>query len=144
MKFLDLPLVRWLRSMVVALLSPLHEKNPAKTDAVDAPVVFSMSRVVVLAFAWAMLYQIRHAGIVGWPEATLCIFIVIALPLLAALERVSPAAVLDFGRAVLERVGVGEARTVGVANGANSVYAGEPAPPLPSREPSKFDDHRED
>jgi hypothetical protein len=113
----------------LALLTPLLEKNVLKTLALDIPVVFSMSRVIVLAFALAMLRQIWRAGIAGWPDATLAIAIVLALPILAAIERASPADALELAKTLLGRFGVGAVRPAG------SVYA---------TEPSKYDDHRAD
>jgi hypothetical protein len=116
---------------LLAVVTPLLEKNLVKTLSLDAPVVFSMSRVIVLAFAVGELRQIWRAGIAGWPEATLAIAIVLALPLLGALERARPAEVLDLAKTLISRFGVGGVRPMA------SVYA-------PQREPSKFDDHRED
>jgi hypothetical protein len=110
------------RTILLALVTPLLEKNVVKTLASDAPFVFSMSRVIVLAFAIGELRQMWRAGIAGWPEATLAIAIVLALPLLGALERARPAEVLELGKTLFSRFGVGDV----------------------SREPSKFDDHRGD
>jgi hypothetical protein len=115
--------LRWLRTAGLAALTPLLEKNVIKTLAVDVPLVFSMGRVIVLAFALCMLRQIWRAGIAGWPEATLSIAIVLALPVLGALERVTPDRVVDLASALVGRFGVESTR---------------------SREPSKFDDHRAD
>ena len=84
----------------------------------DIPVVFSMSRVIVLAFAIAMFRQIWRAGIAGWPDATLAIAIVLALPMLGALERVKPADALEFAKSLISRFGVG-----GVRPERASVYA---------------------
>lgn len=120
-----------LRVIAVAALTPLLEKNVLKTFALDVPVVFSMSRLIVLAFAVGMLRQLWRAGIAGWPEATLAIAIVLALPILAALERAKPVDVLALARALVNRFGTGAVRSLG------SVYR---AP----REPSKYDDHRDD
>ena len=124
---------RMRRAAVVALaaLSPLLEKNVVKTFAADVPVVFSMSRLIVLAFAVGMLRQLWSAGVAGWPEATLAIAIVLALPILGALERVKPDAVVELAGTLLNRFGVGGVRRVA------SVYDA-------AREPSKFDDHRSD
>ncbi len=116
-------------SIILGLVTPLLEKNPAKTRAFDLPLVFSMARLIVLAFAIGLLHQIWYAGVAGWPEATLAIAIVLALPVLNAMERVRPETTLDVGKAALERFGVGSGRTIA------SVLA---------REPSKFDDHRSD
>jgi hypothetical protein len=119
-----------LRVFVLTALSPLLEKNVLKNLVVEVPLVFSMSRLIVLAFAVGMLRQLWHAGVAGWPEATLAIAIVLALPVLGAVEHVQPEQVTELARALLSRFGVGDARRVG------SVYA--------SQEPSKFDDHRTD
>jgi peptidoglycan/LPS O-acetylase OafA/YrhL len=124
-------MMRHLRVIVLAALTPLLEKNVAKTLATDVPVVFSMSRVIVLAFAVGMLRQLWRAGVAGWPEATLAVAIVLALPLLGTLEHATPAQVLDLARSLVDRLGAGAVRSVG------SVYE---AP----REPSKYDDHRAD
>ncbi len=123
--------VPMLRRAALALLTPLLEKNVLKTASLDVPMVFSMSRVVVLSFAVAMLRQLWKAGIAGWPDATLAIAIVLALPIVGALERCAPEQVVGLTRTLLNRFGVGAAR------GLASVYAA-------SREPSRFDDHLED
>lgn len=123
--------IRFLRTIALAALTPLLEKNVLKTFTLDVPVVFSMSRVIVLAFAVGMLRQLWRAGIAGWPEATLAMAIVLALPLLAALERARPVDVLALAKALVNRFGTGAVRSVG------NVYR---AP----REPSKYDDHRDD
>ena len=123
---------RWLgavRAALLALVTPLLEKNPVKALAADTAIVFSMTRLIWLAFAIACLRQITAAGIAGWPEATLAIAIVLAPPLLSALERVEPRDVLSFGQVLLGRFGLGEARRLG------SVYAEEPSP---------HDDHHND
>lgn len=118
------------RAVLLAALTPLHEKNAMKTVAVESPVVLSMSRLIVLAFAVGVLRQLWQAGIAGWPEATLAIAIVLALPIVGALERVSPEQVTEVARALIGRLGAGGVR------GVASVYA--------AREPSKYDDHRVD
>jgi hypothetical protein len=117
------------RAILLATLSPLFEKNVLKTIALDIPVCFSMSRLIVLAFAVATLRTVWRGGVGGWPEATLAITIVLALPLLGALERVDPIAVIDLVRSLIARVGMGDVRRV--------------APAL-ATEPSKYDDHRMD
>ena len=61
--------------------TPLAEKNPAKIIAQRAPLVLSMARLVVLAFAVAMLRQIWVRGVGAWPAATLSIAVVLALPI---------------------------------------------------------------
>jgi hypothetical protein len=122
---------RAVRLVALAAITPLLEKNVLKTLPIDVPIVFSMSRVVVLAFAVGLMRQLWRAGIAGWPDATLAIAVVLALPLLGALERVAPEHIVDLTRALFERVGVGEARRT------SSVYTSD-------REPSKLDDHRRD
>ena len=118
-----------LRCGVLPLVTPLLEKNPAKTLGLGVPVplVFSMSRGIVLAFAIGVLHQLWHAGVRGWPDATLAIAIVLALPVLGALDRAKPHEVLTLANVLLGRFGVG-------AIGALSQIL----------EPSKFDDHRSD
>jgi hypothetical protein len=117
------------RAIALSLITPLLEKNVLKTISLDIPVVFSMSRVIVLAFAVALVRQIWRAGIAGWPDATLAVAIVLALPIVAALDRVKPSEMLPVVSSLLGRLGVGGARPLG------SVYGSEP---------SKFDDHRID
>ncbi len=117
------------RTALVATVTPLLEKNPLKTLTIDAPIVFSMARLIVLAFALAMLHQIWRAGVAGWPDATLAIAIVLAIPVLGALDRVEARDVLALAGTLLGRFGQGATRAIG------SVY------PV---EPSKYDDHRKD
>ena len=115
-------------AVLMALVTPLLEKNPAKALATPASAfVFSMSRLIVLAFAGAMLRQMWHTGVGGWPDATLAIAIVLALPLLGALDRVSPEQVLALGGALVARFGIGEARVAGLSY---------------NTEPNRFDNHR--
>ena len=118
-----------LRAALLALITPLLEKNPVKTLATDAALVFSMTRIIWLAFAIACLRQIGTAGVAGWPEATLAISIVLAPPLLSALEHADPHDVLAFGQVLLGKFGLGEARRFA------NVYA---------EEPSLHDDHHTD
>lgn len=117
-------MVRWLRAVVLALLTPMLEKNPSKqrVSRCHVAVVLSMSRVVVILFAAMMLRQIYLAGVAGWPEATLCIAVVLAIPLLSALERIRPEQTVELMKALFRRFGEGAVR----------------------REPSKYDDHRDD
>jgi hypothetical protein len=120
-------IVQRVRAIGLAALTPLLEKNVIKTLSLDLPVVFSMGRIIVLVFAVAVIRQIWRAGIAGWPDATLAIAIVLAIPVFGALERVKPAEVVTLANTLINRFGVRATRTLG------SVY---------SREPSKFDDHR--
>jgi len=122
-----------IRALLLAILTPLLEKNAEKTVAArhfKVPVVFSMARVIVLAFAISMMHETWVSGIAGWPEATLSIAVVLAMPLLSALEQVKPAKAVNLVKEILERFGHGETRR-GVA-------------PLLNLEPRKDDDHRED
>ena len=124
---------RWweaLKEASAVVTTPLVEKNVVKIAGVPhVPVIISMSRVIVLAFAAVMLRQVALAGIAGWPDATLSIAIVLALPLLGALDRMMPGDTVELAKLVFGRFGVGEARRIG------SGFA---------REPSKYDDHRVD
>lgn len=116
----------------VALTTPLLEKNPAKSVGLarwKTPYVFSMSRLIVLSFAGVMLRQAWMAGILGWPEATLSIAIVLALPILGAIERVLPSETIGLAKALVQRFGIGNIRQIKDAF---------------TSEPSKFDDHRND
>ncbi|HEY2374686.1 MAG TPA: hypothetical protein VGH98_01810 [Gemmatimonadaceae bacterium] len=115
-------------AVLIAIITPLLEKNPAKALAAPGSAfVFSMSRLIVLAFAAAMLRQLWHTGVSGWPDATLAIAIVLALPLLGALDRASPEQVLALGSALIGRFGIGEARLAGWSDNG---------------EPNRFDNHR--
>ena len=102
-----------LRVLLVAIATPLLEKNATKTLAarsLNVPVVFSMARLIVLAFAIAIFHQAWRAGIAGWPEATLSIAIVLALPVLGALERARPADAIALAKALASRLGIGATR----------------------------------
>src|SRR5690348_6611535 len=115
-------------AVLMSLVTPLLEKNPAKALATPGSAfVFSMSRVIVLAFAAAMLRQLWYTGVNGWPDATLSIAIVLALPLLGALDRATPEQVLALGGALIGRFGIGDPRLAGWNNNG---------------EPTRFDDHR--
>ena len=117
---------------MLALVTPLLEKNPSKTATFSlcyVPMVLSMARVIVLLFALAMLHQIQHAGVAGWPDATLCIAIVLAIPLLNALDRVSAKDTISLAGVLFRQFGNGGTRPLGRVFGT---------------EPSKYDDHRVD
>ena len=114
-------------AVMMAIITPLLEKNPAKALAAGSAFVFSMSRLIVLAFAAAMLRQVWHAGVGGWPDATLSIAIVLALPLLGALDRVSPEQVVALGGALIGRFGIGDVQHASWDNNG---------------EPHRFDNHR--
>src|SRR5450830_1872776 len=121
-----------LRAVTLAAITPLLEKNAIKTLAVDVPLVFSMSRIVVLAFATGMVRQLWKAGIASWPEATVTMTIVLALPMLGALERSAPEKTLELVKSLLGRFGVGEQRR------AVSLFTAD------SQEPSRHDNHWSD
>ena len=93
--------------IVATLVSPLTEKNPVKVMSSITPVVFSMSRIIVAVFAMVDAYRLAHAVTIGWPEAAITIAVIFALPVLAALSKVSAAEVVGFGKQILERFGVG-------------------------------------
>ena len=121
------------RALVLAMATPLLEKNASKivtAKSLKVPVMFSMARVIVLAFAIAMLHQSWNAGIAGWPEATVSIAVVLAMPILGALEQVQPAEAISLAKALVGKLGIGETRQ-GIAR-------------LMGAEPSKHDDHRDD
>ena len=120
------------RVVAVAAITPLLEKNAIKTLAVGVPVVFSMSRIVVLAFAAGMVRQLWKVGISSWPEATLAMTIVLALPMLGALERAAPEQTFDVLKTLIGRFGVGEQRA------ALSLFRSD------LREPSRYDNHWSD
>jgi hypothetical protein len=123
---------RTLHAVSLAALTPLLEKNVVKTLSLDVPVIFSMSRVIVLAFAVGMLRRIWQSGVAGWPEATLAITVVLALPILGALERAAPEHVVELTKALVGRFGTGDVRGVGDVHRTDA------------REPSRHDDHRSD
>ncbi len=118
---------KFLRAVVFVLLSPWAEKNSCRALSVDAPYVLSLSRCIVTAFSYGMYQQMVAVGIAGWPEATLCIALVYAIPILNALSQSKASDVLDFGKTLVNRFGVGEVRRVAA---------------LTAREPSKHDDER--
>ena len=105
---------RVVRAVLLALVTPLLEKNPSKVMAFSrcyVPMVLSMARVIVLLFAVAMLRRVERVGLAGWPDAALCIAVVLALPLLNALDRVEPDRAIGLMRSLIRRIGDGtEAR----------------------------------
>lgn len=126
-------LVAALRTVLFAVITPLLEKNVMKTLHTGTSLVFSMRRLIVLGFAVAMLRQIWHAGVAGWPDATLAITVVLALPILGALEHVRPAEVVELAEVLVGRFGIGGTRPWSIVHG-----------PSTTTEPSKYDDHRDD
>lgn len=93
--------------LAAIVLSPIAEKNPVKALSSLAPIVLSMSRITVLVFTIVDASRLATAEMIGWPEVTLAIALVFALPVLAALNKVSASEVVAFGGKILERFGVG-------------------------------------
>jgi hypothetical protein len=121
------------RVVLFALITPLLEKNVLKTLHTGTTLVFSMRRLIVMAFAVAVLRQLWHSGVAAWPDATLAITVVLALPILGALEHVKPAEVIELAKVLVGRFGVGAGRPWTVVGA-----------PTATNEPSKYDDHRDD
>lgn len=86
-------------------ITPVLEKDGLRTLALDSTLVVSMSRLIVVAFAGVMLREFWHTGIDGWPDATLGIATVLALPLMNAMSRANPEEVLALMRILLARMG---------------------------------------
>jgi hypothetical protein len=97
----------------LCIVSPLMEKNPQRVLATRAPVVLSMTSIAIAAFSVAMFHQMWSAGIAGWPEATLCMALILSSPITAALEKLPAKEIVEFGTHILERFGQGGTRTVG-------------------------------
>lgn len=114
---------RAVRGAALAVATPLLEKNARKTVHLGLPFVLSMARLIVVAFAAVLIRLTWRHGVPGWPQATESIAVVLALPILNALERVDPKDVVALASTMLGRFGIGA---------------------VESREPSKYDDHRED
>jgi hypothetical protein len=112
---------RVMKSVGVAAITPVLEKNVVKTLATNSALVISMSRLIVVAFAAVMLKQFWHSGINGWPDAALGIAVVLALPVMSSLEHANPDEILAVTRLLLARFG-----------------------PPSGAEPTKLDDHRTD
>lgn len=103
------------KHVVVFIVSWVVEKNPSKQLYAFSPVMMSMTRVTVAAFTIAMLHQIWYAGIVGWPESTFCIALVLALPLMSAFDKLGAGSVVDVFKTLLGRVGIGGTNEIGSA-----------------------------
>ncbi len=88
------------RAVLLSALSPLMEKNPLKVLGGRAPVMLSMSRSIVLMFAVGLCRQFWTAGVAGWPEATLAVAVVLALPILNALDQSTPTEVLTLAKKI--------------------------------------------
>ncbi len=104
---------QWTRKFVFVSLSALLEKNPTKLLAIEAPIVFSMSRLVVLAFAVAMVRRLWSPGALGWPDVTLSAVVAIALPLVDALRALKPTDVVQFATKIVDKFGAGDVAAPG-------------------------------
>ncbi len=89
-------------------------------------VLIALSWAAVLGLTVVDLHRLWTPGPLGWPDATLAMANVLAFPLLGALERMKPEATVELVEALVGRIGIGD-----VAR-------------LIDREPSKYDDHRND
>jgi hypothetical protein len=98
----------WGQQLAAMIISPLAEKNPLKSMSSIAPIVLSMSRITVAVFTCVVASRIAYATTIGWPEATLAMAIIFAIPVLRALDKVSPQEVISFGTKIVERFGVGD------------------------------------
>lgn len=107
---------RLVKSAGIAAITPVLEKNVVKTMATNSPLVFSMSRLIALAFAAVALRQFWTTGIATWPQAALGIATVLALPVMNSIEQADPDQVVALTRLLLARLG--------------------------GKEPTKFDDNR--
>ena len=110
-------LYKVVRGIGTTALTPVLEKSAVKTMAMDSPIVVSMSRLIAVGFAAVMLKHFWQSGINGWPDATLGIATVLALPVMNAIQRANPDEVVALTRVLVARMG---------------------------SEPNKFDDHRTD
>ena len=120
------------RAIGLAMATMFVEKNPFKRLGLNVPVVVSSMRVTLMLFTAADLHRLWTIPVIGWPDAALAIAIVLAHPLVRALERAKPETTVDLMKALFDRFGVGD-----VARVAARCARG-------SREPSKYDDHRHD
>jgi hypothetical protein len=111
-------LYKVVRTVGTTALTPVLEKNVVKTMAMDSKLVISMSRLIAVAFAIVTLKEFWNAGIDGWPDATLGIAVVLALPVMNAIGRANPDEVVALTRVLIARMG--------------------------TTEPGKLDDHRND
>lgn len=98
-------LARVVKSVGVAAITPVLEKNIVKTLATNSPLVVSMSRLIAVAFAVVTLRQFWHTGIASWPDAALGIATVLALPVMNSLEHADPDQILAVTRLLLARLG---------------------------------------
>jgi hypothetical protein len=98
----------WWLHVLAFLLSPWLEKNPMKLLTWLSPIMLSCARITVSVFTYVMARRLLDTKTaIGWPEMIGMIGLVFALPILAALEKVSPQDVIAFGAKIIERFGVG-------------------------------------
>ncbi|MDP1859697.1 MAG: hypothetical protein Q8K82_13560 [Gemmatimonadaceae bacterium] len=99
----------WWVHVLAFLVSPISEKNATKVLASFAPIMLSGSRVTVAVFAYVMAKRLLETKTaMGWPESTIVLGLIFALPILAALEKVSPQDVVAFGEKIVGRFGLGD------------------------------------
>jgi hypothetical protein len=129
-----------LLTMVLTAVTPLVEKNPVKvaaTSTINVPMVFSMARVIVLAFAVAMVRRVWLAGVAGWPEATLSIGVVLAMPMLSAMDRADPEHVIELAKMLVTRFGAGEGAAPPGQNGSADSGVSAQADAVPPSAPTR-------
>lgn len=120
------------RTIGLAILTTILEKNPLKRLGLHAKLVVSLARVTVLAFTVADIYRL-FAGIpLGWPDAAVDVTNMLAVPLLGALDRMKPETTVELAKTLIGRFGVGDVSQTRPVFGRGD------------REPSKYDDHRRD
>jgi hypothetical protein len=111
-------LYKVVRGIGTTVLTPMLEKSAVKILGLESPLVVSMSRLIAVGFAAVMLKHFWQSGINGWPDATLGIATVLALPVMNAIQRANPDEVVALTRVLIAR--------------------------MSTPQPSKFDDHRSD
>lgn len=100
------------RAGLLVLASAIAEKDPKNQLYSDVPIVLSATRIVVYIalFVWASM-GLAAAGMPAWPFWTFGSILIMALPILKALNTAAekdPAAVLDFAKSIYSRMGVGD------------------------------------
>lgn len=99
----------WWVHILAFIVSPISEKNPVKVLSSFAPIMLSGSRITVAVFTYVIARRLLETKVaIGWPESTMVLGLIFALPLLAALEKMSPADVVAFGTKIVERFGIGD------------------------------------
>jgi hypothetical protein len=115
-----------LAHLALIAFSTLAEKNPLRQRECPAPLVLSASRLVVIVMVAVWAIVALQDGLDGWPIVTLAVFLAFALPLCRALERASASEAIEFGRALVDRLGNGAVapgrRAGGAANNPSSLW----------------------